>query len=170
MKLFFLPTVSAGFQSGELGEIHFGLGTTPVTWCENVWKRKIALTCSSRAATKSDGVSDQTDSLFHLGAKMRVKISVHSSNIEANKAQIISLLRLSLFHISATSKILHFRTFNCCIGKNHVTKSLKGSYMFGKCVGLGQCLHKRGRNGRSLGAAQNVVKWYENMGENEKVT
>ena len=35
---------------------------------------------------------------------MRVRISVHSSNIEANKAQIISLLKLSLFHISATSK------------------------------------------------------------------
>ena len=29
MKLFFLPTVSAGFQAGELGEIHFGLGRTP---------------------------------------------------------------------------------------------------------------------------------------------
>ena len=37
--------------------------------------------------------------------------------------------------------------------------------MFGKCVGFGQCLHKRGRNGRFLWAAQNVVKWYENMGE-----
>ena len=35
MKLFFLPTVSAGFQAGELGEIHFGLGRTPVKWCEN---------------------------------------------------------------------------------------------------------------------------------------
>ena len=34
-KLFFLPTVSAGFQAGELGEIHFGLGRTPVKWCEN---------------------------------------------------------------------------------------------------------------------------------------
>ena len=50
-----------------------------------------------------------------------------------------------------------------------VTKSLKGSYMFGKCVGFGQCLHKRGRNGRFLWAAQNVVKWYENMGENKKI-
>ena len=28
MKLFFLAAVSAGFQAGELGEIHFGLGTT----------------------------------------------------------------------------------------------------------------------------------------------
>ena len=146
-------------------------------WAQRLWhgaktcgKGKIARTCSSsrRAATKSAGVSDQTDSLFHLGAKMRVRISVNSSNIEANKAQIISLLRLSLFHISATSKIFHFRTFNFCIGINHVTESRKGSYIFGKCVGLGQCLHKRARNGRFLGAAQNVVKWYENMGEKEK--
>ena len=30
MKLFFLRAISAGFQAGELGEIHFGLGTTPV--------------------------------------------------------------------------------------------------------------------------------------------
>ena len=29
MKLFFLPAVS-GFHAGELGELHFGLGTTPV--------------------------------------------------------------------------------------------------------------------------------------------
>ena len=34
-KLFFLPTVSAGFQAGEPGEIHFGLGRTPVKWCKN---------------------------------------------------------------------------------------------------------------------------------------
>ena len=32
MKLFVLPTVSAGFQAGELGEIHFGLDRTPVKW------------------------------------------------------------------------------------------------------------------------------------------
>ena len=32
MKLFFLPTISAGFQAGELGEIHFGLGTTLVKY------------------------------------------------------------------------------------------------------------------------------------------
>ena len=35
-----LPTVSAGFQAGELGEIHFGLGRTPVKWCENVRKMR----------------------------------------------------------------------------------------------------------------------------------
>ena len=40
MKLFFLPTVSAGFQAGELGEIHFRLGRTPVKWCENVGKMR----------------------------------------------------------------------------------------------------------------------------------
>ena len=91
-----------------------------MTWCETCGKGKIAPTCSSRAATKAAGVSDQTDSLFHLGAKMWVRISVNSSNIEANKAQIIYLLRVSLCDISATSKILHFRTFNCCIGINHV--------------------------------------------------
>ena len=32
VKIFFLPTVSAGFQAGELGDIHFGLGRTPVKW------------------------------------------------------------------------------------------------------------------------------------------
>jgi len=32
MKLFFLPTIPAGFQAGELGEIHFGLGTTLVKY------------------------------------------------------------------------------------------------------------------------------------------
>jgi len=40
VKLFFLAAVSAGFQAGELGEIHFGLGTTPVKWCENVGKMR----------------------------------------------------------------------------------------------------------------------------------
>ena len=38
--LFFLPTVSAGFQAGELGDTHFGLGRTPVKWCENVGKMR----------------------------------------------------------------------------------------------------------------------------------
>ena len=40
MKLFFLPTVSAGFQAGELGDIHLGLGRKPVKWCENVGKMR----------------------------------------------------------------------------------------------------------------------------------
>ena len=49
MKLFFLPTISTGFQAGELGEIHFGLGTTPAKWCETWGRGEI----SRRAATKS---------------------------------------------------------------------------------------------------------------------
>ena len=53
--------------------------------------------------------------LFHLGEKMWARISVNSSNIEENRAQIIYPVRVSLLHISATSKILHFRTCNCCI-------------------------------------------------------
>ena len=40
MKLLFLPAVSAGFRAGELGELHFGLGTTPPKWCENVGKMR----------------------------------------------------------------------------------------------------------------------------------
>jgi len=40
LKLFFLAAVSAGLQAGELGEIHFGLGTTPVKWCENAGKTR----------------------------------------------------------------------------------------------------------------------------------
>ena len=45
MKLFFLPTVSTGFQAGELGEIYF--------------VRNGEISC--RAATQSACVSDQTD-------------------------------------------------------------------------------------------------------------
>ena len=155
MKLFFLPTVSAGFQSGELGEIHFGLGTTPVTWCENVWKRKncsykISWCCTSNRLFVSSWCKNAGQNLRHISTQTFT--FPHFCDIQ----------------------ILHFRTFNCCNGKNHVTKSLKRSYMFGKCVGkcvgFGQCLHKRGCNGRFLGAAQSVVKWCENMGENEKFT
>ena len=50
--------------------------------------------------------------------------------------QEMLFLRVSLLHISATSKILHFRTCNCCIYTKSclITKSLNRSHMFGKCV------------------------------------
>ena len=86
MKLFFLPTVSAGFQAGELGEIHFGLGTTLAKWCETLGKMR-NLTWSGY----------KVNYLFHLGAKTWARIPVNSSNIEAKREQIIYTLRVSLF-------------------------------------------------------------------------
>ena len=105
MKLFFLAAVSAGFQAGELGEIHFGLGATPVKWCENVGKIR-----------KSYAEQLQNQLLFQIKqtiyfilvqkwTKMRVRISVNSSNIEANRAQVTYPFTVSLLYISAMSKI-----------------------------------------------------------------
>lgn len=76
MKFLFLPAVLAQFQAGELGEIHFGLGTTPAKWCAG---RFISSWCKD--------------------------LSINSSNIEANGAQTVYPLRVSVLYISATSKV-----------------------------------------------------------------
>ena len=48
-------------------------------------------------------------------SKKCARISIHPGNIEANGSEIIYRLRVSLLHITATSKILRFTTCNCCI-------------------------------------------------------
>ena len=80
-------------------------------WAQRLWN------ISHRAATKSACVSDQTN--WFIFAKKCGPESQSTQailkQIEHTYAQIKYALRVSLLHISATSKILHFRTCNCWI-------------------------------------------------------
>ena len=91
---------------------------------------------SRRAATKSTSVSDQTD-YFILVQKCGPESQSQSILKQIIRARIIYPFRVSLLYISATSKISYI-------------PELATGYMFGKCVGFGQCLHTNGRNRKFL--------------------
>ena len=129
MKLFFLAAVSAGFQAGELREIH------ELGWAQRLWngaKTWGKWELSRRAATTSTSVSDQRGELFHLGAKTWARIPVNSSNIEANREQIIPTYSFT-FADFCDIQDLTFQNLQLLsyISLVCATKSLKRSYVFG---------------------------------------
>ena len=124
-------------------------GRTPSWWtgrnpfwaghnaCEMVRKR--------REDEKSHIEQLQNQLVFHIKQtgssswKNVARISVNSSNIEANRAQVIYLY----LDFPFGTFLRHPRS--------HTFQNLQLlSYMFGKCVGFGQCLHTRGCNRRFL--------------------
>ena len=99
---------------------------------------------SRRAATKSISVSDQTDFFILVQECGPESLSTQAISKQIWHKSYIHLI--SLWGISPTSKISYISELATCL--DCATKSPKRSYMFGKCVRFGQCLQKRGRDGR----------------------
>ena len=93
-----------------------------VLWYETVGKMKnlTKQTMDQWSGVKTQVVFQikQTNKLYIWAqnrSKKWARISIHPGNIEANGSKIIYQLRVSLLHITPTSKILRFTTCNCCI-------------------------------------------------------